>query len=95
MSTYYHLGFVVADLEKAVADATRALGVEFSPVREGRLGDWDYRITFSTQGPPGSPWDATNGPRLDHLGYWAHDITEAKTHLVEQGAPVDFDACPR
>ncbi len=103
VSSYYHLGFVVDDLDQAVADATRALGVAFSPVRDGRLGDWDYRITFSTQGPPyfeliqgppGSPWDATNGPRLDHLGYWVHDITEAKAHLVGQGVPVDFDACP-
>jgi len=52
VSSYYHLGFVVDDLDQAVADATRALSVAFSPVPNGRLGDWDYRITFSTQGPP-------------------------------------------
>jgi len=106
VSSYYHLGFVDDDLDQAVADATRALSVAFSPVLNGRLGDWDYRITFSTQGPP--YFELIQGPggqpvgRHERsptgssglLGYWADDITEAKAHLVGQGVPVDFDACP-
>ncbi|MGK4593698.1 hypothetical protein [Amycolatopsis sp. w19] len=59
---------------------TRTLGVTWSPVRAGTLGDWDYDIVFSTGGPPffevihgpaGSPWDATDGSRFDHIGYWS------------------------
>lgn len=103
MTAFYHLCFVVADLERATADLTRTVGVQWSPVRAGRLGDWDYCITFSLdgppfleviQGPPGSPWDATAGPRFDHLGYWAADLEADQHHLTEHGAPPDFDACP-
>lgn len=103
MTPFYHLCFVVTDLEQATADLSRTVGVSWSPVRSGRLGEWDYRIVFSTggppffeiiQGPPGSPWDATAGPRFDHLGYWSADLPRDQQHLSEQGAPTEFDACP-
>lgn len=103
MNDFYHLCFVVQDIERAASDLTRALGVTWSPVRDGRLGDWDYRIVFSTegppffeviQGPPGSPWDATAGSRFDHLGYWSDDVNADRHRLAGRGAPVEFDACP-
>ena len=76
-ATSYHLGFTVPDLDAAAAQMRAATGVEWRPVHSGRLGEWEYRITFSVQGPPylelvegpaGSPWDSSAGPRLDHLG---------------------------
>jgi len=103
VNSFYHLCFVVPDLDQASRDLSRTVGVSWSPVRTGRLGEWDYRIVFSTQGPPffelvqgpaGSPWDATSGPRFDHLGYWTSDIGPEKQRLTERGAPVEFDACP-
>ncbi|MCP2256451.1 Glyoxalase/Bleomycin resistance protein/Dioxygenase superfamily protein [Streptoalloteichus tenebrarius] len=103
MSDFYHLGFVVQDIHRATDDLTRALGVEWSPIREGRLGEWAYSIVFSVQGPPffeiiqgpeGSPWDATAGSRFDHIGYWSRDIHRDKGLLQERGAPVEFDSCP-
>ena len=102
-ATFYHLGFAVPDLDAAAAQMHAATGVEWRPVHPGRLGEWAYRITFSVQGPPylelvegpdGSPWDSSAGPRLDHLGYWCEGIAASRDALVAQGAPVDFDATP-
>jgi hypothetical protein len=99
----YHLGFVVADVEQATSDLSRTVGLSWRPARSGRLGEWDYRIVFSAegppffemiQGPPGSPWDATSGPRFDHLGYWSADIAADPARLASRGAPLEFDACP-
>lgn len=103
MSDFYHLCFVVQDLNRATADLTRALGTAWSPARDGRLGTWDYRIVFSVEGPPffeviegpaGSPWDASAGSRFDHLGYWSEDIAVDKQRLAVRGAGLEFDACP-
>jgi ketosteroid isomerase-like protein len=101
MSCHYHLCFVVQDIEAATREMTATLGVAWSPVRDGRLGDWDYRIVFSVdgppflelvEGPPGSPWDSSGGSHFDHLGYWAENIGVDKQALAERGAPLDFDA---
>ncbi|WP_092109599.1 VOC family protein [Brevibacterium sandarakinum] len=103
MSSFYHLCFVVQDLDRATADLTRALGMVWSPARDGKLGPWDYRIVFSVEGPPffeviegplGSPWDASAGSRFDHLGYWSDDVAADKQRLAERGAPLEFDSCP-
>lgn len=103
MKPCYHLCFAVPDLDLATADLSRTVGTTWSSVREGRLGDWDFRIVFSREGPPffeviegapGSPWDASEGARFDHLGYWSDDLPTHKALLDEAGAPVDFDACP-
>lgn len=103
MSDFYHLCFVVQDIERAIADLGRAVGVTWSPVRAGSLGSWDYHIVFSAegppffeviQGPPDSPWDATAGPRFDHIGYWSNDLNTDIDRLAQRGAPVEFDACP-
>jgi len=42
----------------------------------------------------GSPWDATAGSRMDHIGYWSSDLNADKRRLVERGAPMEFDSCP-
>ncbi len=103
VNNFYHLCFVVQDIQHATDDLTRALGVRWSPIRTGRLGEWDYRIVFSVEGPPffeviqgdpGSPWDATGGSRFDHIGYWSSDVTVDKRRLEERGARIEFDSCP-
>ena len=101
MPGFYHLCFVVADIDAACRELGATLGIEWSPVRDGRLGEWDYRIVFSIhgppfveliQGPPGSPWDARGGSRFDHLGFWAEEIAADGRALGDRGAPLDFDA---
>ncbi|GAA4530431.1 VOC family protein [Amycolatopsis samaneae] len=102
MSGFYHACFVVPDLEKAMRDFTTATGTSWRPVRDGRLGDWDYRIVFSEgpphleliEGPPGSPWDCGGAARFDHLGWWTRSIEDASARLAASGFPAEFDACP-
>ncbi|MEU6646867.1 VOC family protein [Saccharomonospora sp. NPDC046836] len=103
VNEFYHLCFAVQDIQRATEDLTRVLGVRWSPIRTGQLGEWEYSIVFSVEGPPffeviqgsaGSPWDATDGSRFDHIGYWSSDITTDKSRLEARGAPIDFDSCP-
>jgi hypothetical protein len=100
---FYHLCFAVPDLNVAMKELGRGLGVQWSTPRSGQLGEWDYEIVFSREGPPffeliqgplGSPWDATAGPRCDHIGYWSRDLNHDKEELVKRGLAVDYDACP-
>ncbi|GFE27396.1 hypothetical protein Sliba_78490 [Streptomyces nigrescens] len=58
-------------------DFQRAAGVEWSDPVSDRLGEWDYRIVFTTGGPPfielvegpsGSPWDAGPGRSNGAIG---------------------------
>jgi hypothetical protein len=44
MSTFYHLCFVVRDIDAAAREMTQTLGVSWSPVRDGRFADSEYRI---------------------------------------------------
>jgi hypothetical protein len=101
MGRHYHLCFTVQDIDAACRELTDTLGIGWSPIRDGSLDEWDYRIVFSVdgppfleliQGPPGSPWDASTGSRFDHLGFWVDDIGADKRALADQGAPLDFDA---
>jgi len=101
MGDHYHLCFAVQDIDAACRELTDTLAIDWSPVRDGRLGEWDYRIVFSidgppflelVQGPPGSPWDTSTGSRFDHLGFWVEEIGTAKRALADRGAPLDFDA---
>jgi hypothetical protein len=64
------------------------------------VDSWDLRLVMSREGPPflevlqapdGSPWGASDGPRIDHLGVWTADLERDRRRLVEAGAPVDID----
>ncbi|MGR7001822.1 VOC family protein [Yinghuangia aomiensis] len=46
------------------------------------------------EGAPGSPWDASQGARFDHLGYWSRDVARGSRRLAEEGMPVEFSGCP-
>lgn len=103
MSAFYHVCFVVPDIERAMEDMTRTVGVEWSGILEDSLGEWDYRLAFSrtgppyielVQGPPGSPWDSSLGARCHHLGYWTKDVEESSRRLSEDGFEKEFSACP-
>ncbi len=102
MTDFYHVCFAVPDLDLAMRDLTRAAAVSWFTPQDRMLGDWEYRIVFSAdgprieliQGPPGSPWDTTDGPRFDHLGWWAGSLSGTSRRLAAEGFPVDFDGCP-
>ncbi|MDT0465021.1 VOC family protein [Streptomyces gibsoniae] len=99
----YHVGFAVPDLSAAMRELRVAVGVEWAEPRPGRIGGRDFRIVFSRPGPPfvelieggpGSPWDASAGPRFHHLGYWTDDIGAGVRRLEKQGFPAEFSGCP-
>jgi len=98
--SYFHVGVVVPDLEAAIAETERALGFVFNPPHESRYGADTIRVTYAQQGPPyyeliqggpGSQWDTSGGPRLDHIGYFSHDLDADVASLEAAGMPVDID----
>ncbi len=103
MTAFYHVCFVVPDLTPAMHDLQRAAGVEWGDPVSDRLGEWDYRIVFTAGGPPfieliegpsDSPWDASDGARFDHIGFWTSDVRHGSRRLEAEGMPVDFSGCP-
>jgi len=103
MTAFYHVCFVVPDLEQAMRDLGRAAGVEWADPVARSLGEWDFRIVFSAGGPPfveliegaeDSPWDGTRGARFDHLGFWTSDVELGSRRLAAQGMAEEFSGCP-
>ncbi|MFI7230650.1 VOC family protein [Nonomuraea angiospora] len=103
MSAYYHVCFTVPDLQAAMRDLSSAAAVTWHDPRDGRIGDWDYRIVFSTGGPafielieaaPGGPWGDTSRPRFHHLGFWTSDLVAGAERLATAGFPESFSGCP-
>ncbi|WP_405651166.1 VOC family protein [Streptomyces sp. RK9] len=103
MTAFYHVCFAVPDIERAMRDFQLAAGVEWSAPASDRIGEWDFRIVFTTGGPPfieliegpaGSPWDASAGARFDHIGFWSSDVEQGSRRLRDQGLPTDFSGCP-
>lgn len=103
MTAFYHVCFAVPDIERAMDDLGRSVGAEWSAPAADRIGEWDFRIAFTRGGPPfieliegpaGSPWDASQGARFDHLGYWTSSIEEGARRLEDAGLTADFSGCP-
>ncbi|MEV6560861.1 VOC family protein [Nocardia sp. NPDC051756] len=100
---FYHVCFVVPDLEAAMADLAAAVGCRWLEPSDGRYGDSALLATFSLGGPPyielvtagpDSPWDASTGARFDHLGYWTNSLPTTSNRLLQNGFPEEFTGCP-
>jgi len=93
----FQIGIFVQDLEAAMTQVGSALGLTWSDIRDRELDDGGHlRVVFSHQGPPhieliegppGSAWDASAGPRIDHLGYWSDDFAADRDRLERDGVP--------
>lgn len=90
-STFWHVGLAVADIELAAAELNAALGITFRDPEHQRWSPYDLRLTISRdgppyveliEGPPGSPWDATGGSRLHHVGRFVDDLDEHRDSIV-------------
>ena len=76
MASLAHVGIVVVDLEKAMAEMSLGLGVEWKEVQIRQNGPVTLRVTFSKkapfleliQGQPGSSWDTSKGSVLEREG---------------------------
>jgi hypothetical protein len=97
---FFQVGVLVRDIEAARAELSNALGVTWGEVVHRVNGDWQMAICFSLEGPPyialihapdGSPWDASAGSRIDHIGFWAPDIERSAAALEDAGMELEID----
>lgn len=95
---YYHVSFAVADIDQARSDLGPPLRVTWSDVASTEAAGWPIRVCYSLEGPPyleliegqpGSPWDATEGTRFDHLGFWSTNIESDARRLARWGCTVE------
>ena len=100
IGTFFHVGVIVEDLDAAMEEMSRSLGLEFNEPHESTYGDSHIRVCYSLQGPPyleliqgepGSMWSTTGGPHADHVGYFVDDLDASMRRLEAEGLPVDID----
>jgi hypothetical protein len=91
---FWHVGLAVADIEASMAELGAALGVTFRAPERRHWPPYDLVLTMSQQGPPyielivgppGSPWDASAGPRLHHIARFVDDLDGHRDAIA--GAP--------
>jgi catechol 2,3-dioxygenase-like lactoylglutathione lyase family enzyme len=99
----YHTGLVVPDVRAAAEHYTSLLGLQFATFRESTMTvlrdgvqqQADLLVTYTITGPPylelieersGSVW-ATDALGLNHVGFYAPDLREARARLDAEGFP--------
>jgi hypothetical protein len=96
----FHSAMVVPNIDAAMEELSRALGLKWQVPHTSHYGDSTIQVAYSINGPPyleliqgepHGPWNTTGGPRLDHIGYWSDDIQTDKRSLEEHGVPIDVD----
>jgi len=93
----WQLGFMVDDQDAARDELSRALGLEWSPVKaRGRDGTLKVCMSLGDAPPyfelvdagPSSDFTWRPAPRFDHLAYWAEDLEAESARLTDIGAPL-------
>lgn len=76
-----------------------ALELTWARIQELNIEGHDIRFTYSLQGPPhvelvegraGSPWDATGGSYLHHVGIFSSDLRGDRERLEAAGLRVEL-----
>jgi hypothetical protein len=97
---FFQVGVLVQRIDEARDELQRALGITFGEIVDRDTGEHQIRVCFSLEGPPyleliegppGSPWDASAGSRIDHIGYWTPEIDAAKRALDREGLELEVD----
>lgn len=103
MNPFFQAGIVVPDLNRAMEELSTALDLRWGTPLERQVGEWPLWIVFSLDGPPyleliegpaGSPWDAAEGSRLDHLGWWSDDLDSDRERLEAVDVSLEVDGRP-
>ena len=90
MKQCFQVGIVVPDIQAAMRELEAILGVRWATPRVADEIWPGHTSVFSLDGPlyieliqggPGSPWDPTGGPRIDHIGFWTDDIEADKQRI--------------
>jgi catechol 2,3-dioxygenase-like lactoylglutathione lyase family enzyme len=98
--TYFHVGIVVPDIDAAIDEMARTLGLDFNEPHDSTYGDAEIRVAYARPGPPffelvqgmpGTAWDTAAGPRMDHVGYFSADLDADVARLEAAGMPLDID----
>jgi hypothetical protein len=100
---YFHVGYVVPDLEAAMAELTTAMGVPWQEVRD-RSSPYDDRLRWRmayTSGPlpwielvegqTGTPWHSPRGPMLHHVGAFTYDLDAGIRRFEAAGGRIEVD----
>lgn len=106
MTTHFHVGIVVSDLEAARRHLTELLGVGWTPIDESPCpvdaGDRrrlvPLRATYSTSAPylelieevPGTVWVTNEYSNLHHLGFWSTDLVGDVARFEASGCPLSM-----
>jgi hypothetical protein len=97
VTPFFQVGILVHDLEAAMDELSRGIGVRWGAIRERERDGLTYRLVFSVEGPPhieliegspGTPWDTVE-PRIDHLMWWSDDLAGDTRRLEREGLPLD------
>ena len=96
---YFHVCYVVPDLEAAMAELTQTVGVRWQEPRDRASGDMRWRLVYSegpppfielVEGAPGSPWHTAAG-RLHHVGRFTYDLDEGIQAFAAAGGEIELD----
>jgi hypothetical protein len=99
---YFHVCYVVPDLEAAMGELTRTVGVSWQEVRERSSldGELRWRLVYTrgplpwielVEGQPGTPWHSPGGPVLHHIGGFTHDLDAGIRQFEESGGRIEVD----
>lgn len=100
MEPFFQVGIIVEDIEASMKELSDAQGVKWGEVANRKYQQWNFKRVFSLQGPPyieliegppGSPWDASKGSRIDHLQWWTKDMEADSRRMEAAGLTVDID----
>jgi catechol 2,3-dioxygenase-like lactoylglutathione lyase family enzyme len=100
--TYFHVGYIVPDLEAGMDELTRVLGVTWrEPIdRSSPYNDMRWRLVYSSgpqpwielvEGRPGTPWHCTDGPLLHHIGAFTYDLDADVARFEAAGGRIEVD----
>jgi catechol 2,3-dioxygenase-like lactoylglutathione lyase family enzyme len=104
VTTHFHVGIVVADVEAAQRHLTELLGVGWTPIDDSLCPVDDgverrlvpLRATYSTAAPylelieevPGTVWVTNEYSNLHHLGFWSTDLGADVARFEARGCPL-------
>jgi hypothetical protein len=97
---YFQVGVAVQNLEQAMEELSAALGITWKEPQDRDVDGMQFRVAFADtskpyleliEGGPGSPWDATDGSHLHHLGYWSEDKAADMARLDAAGFTTEMD----
>jgi hypothetical protein len=96
---YFHVCYIVPELEEAMDELTRSTGVEWQAPRDRASGDMRWRLVYSVgpppfielvEGEPGTPWHTAEG-QLHHIGRFTYDLDEGIREFEAVGGTIEVD----